>query len=734
MKTRHRLLWALYVVAALFFVFGLAVPLALPQTVPQNVTKTSGTNEITASLVIGSGKTLTATGTGTIAATSVTGLSVAAGKTLTVSNSMTQTATDGATIAFGAGGTVLYSGGAYVSSIAGTANQISASAGTGAVTLSLAGPHNFTTLTSTAILLGAGTSPISASDMTYATPMLSVPSSFAITGAGSLAFNAGGIDQSITLTPSGTGIVNAVAAGLTVNLGSGTSTFTLRDATISKAVGSVFSFSSGATFNGATTVSGADLTNTRSSGNTTLSAIAASSGGSALATIQSGDGTTSARFSFADFRSLETTPQRWAAGMWGDKNFTIRDVTNNASLLTVTASTGATTFTGGAGNMTITAGTGNSRTLALQTTTSGGTATTALTLTATQGATFAGIITIPNGATIGNTGTGGMVLTASGSNQRLLLVPSGTGAVELGTDSVATNTLLFRSSSAILDTVNSTIVIKRQSGADYGALQFVDNTNTSVARVSAAASTSLAILSGTGAASWANFASGALTLGPNAVTITGGTGNMTIVAGSGASRTLTFQTTTSGSAATTALTLSATQTATFASTIIVGTDTATTPSGSVFRARNDTNGPALVLESQAAGKFPALIMYGESGGERGRVFVDSTTATSKLIFRNNGSTTTDTYLDASTFTFGSAVKPTVTNTTEATTGGAGSLISSGGIYAAKKIITASTLTTAAGVTWDFGAANVVSPTSPNRTLTVAVAGTTYYVAAKTTND
>lgn len=73
-------------------------------------------------------------------------------------------------------------------------------------------------------------------------------------------------------------------------------------------------------------------------------------------------------------------------------------------------------------------------------------------------------------------------------------------------------------------------------------------------------------------------------------------------------------------------------------------------------------------------------------------------------------------------------------TTEATTGGAGSATFAGGIYVAKKVITASTLTTAAGVAYDFGAANVVSPTSPNRTLTVIVGGTTYYIAAKTTND
>jgi hypothetical protein len=30
--------------------------------------------------------------------------------------------------------------------------------------------------------------------------------------------------------------------------------------------------------------------------------------------------------------------------------------------------------------------------------------------------------------------------------------------------------------------------------------------------------------------------------------------------------------------------------------------------------------------------------------------------------------------------------------------------------------------------------NTVSPTSPNRTVTIVIGGTTYYLAAKTTND
>ncbi len=55
--------------------------------------------------------------------------------------------------------------------------------------------------------------------------------------------------------------------------------------------------------------------------------------------------------------------------------------------------------------------------------------------------------------------------------------------------------------------------------------------------------------------------------GTGAWTITGGAGNMTIISGTGASRTLIFQTTTSGSSATTALTLNADQTATFVAAV-----------------------------------------------------------------------------------------------------------------------------------------------------------------------
>lgn len=83
-------------------------------------------------------------------------------------------------------------------------------------------------------------------------------------------------------------------------------------------------------------------------------------------------------------------------------------LTGNADQSTTLAGnlsgTGAFNIIGGAGNMTITAGTGNSRTMALQTTTSGGTATTFLTGNADQSATFAGAI---------SNGTSGVITTGT---------------------------------------------------------------------------------------------------------------------------------------------------------------------------------------------------------------------------------------------------------------------------------------------------------------------------------
>lgn len=99
------------------------------------------------------------------------------------------------------------------------------------------------------------------------------------------------------------------------------------------------------------------------------------------------------------------TSTKWAAPItvWGQ---------NIDGSSTVNGSMSAVgNITGGASSMAITAGTGNSRTLALQTTTSGGVATTSLTLNADQSATFANTVNATNfiGALTGNASTASAV-------------------------------------------------------------------------------------------------------------------------------------------------------------------------------------------------------------------------------------------------------------------------------------------------------------------------------------
>ncbi len=79
--------------------------------------------------------------------------------------------------------------------------------------------------------------------------------------------------------------------------------------------------------------------------------------------------------------------------------------------------TGVGDVTGGASSMTVTAGTGNSRTLVFKTTTSGGTATTALTLNADQSANFANTVNATTfvGALSGNASTATTATNATNS-------------------------------------------------------------------------------------------------------------------------------------------------------------------------------------------------------------------------------------------------------------------------------------------------------------------------------
>ena len=99
---------------------------------------------------------------------------------------------------------------------------------------------------------------------------------------------------------------------------------------------------------------------------------------------------------------------------------------------TLTLGTTTSTITGAAGNMTIIAGTGNSRTLSLQSTTSGGTATTFLTGNADQSVTFAAGFTASGAASIGtsNAFTAGTIELGAASDTTLSRSSAGVLAVE----------------------------------------------------------------------------------------------------------------------------------------------------------------------------------------------------------------------------------------------------------------------------------------------------------------
>ena len=101
---------------------------------------------------------------------------------LTVSNNLTFTGTNGASVDFGGGGTVLYTSGSYVSSIAGTAGEITASASTGAVTLSLPAALAFTGKT---VTNGTFNNP------TFVSPALGTPASGTLTNCTGLPISTG---------------------------------------------------------------------------------------------------------------------------------------------------------------------------------------------------------------------------------------------------------------------------------------------------------------------------------------------------------------------------------------------------------------------------------------------------------------------------------------------------------------------------------------------------------------
>ena len=137
----------------------------------------------------------TATSINGLTITSTTGtLTIANGKTLTANNTLTFTGTDASSVAFGSGGTVAY-----------TADKLSAFAAT--TSSELAGVISDET--------GSG-SLVFATSPTLTTPVLGVATATSITAtSGNLTLAAASGDNSIALTPTGTGTVDVSSKRIT---------------------------------------------------------------------------------------------------------------------------------------------------------------------------------------------------------------------------------------------------------------------------------------------------------------------------------------------------------------------------------------------------------------------------------------------------------------------------------------------------------------------------------------
>lgn len=256
--------------------------------------------------------------------------------------------------------------------------------------------------------------------------------------------------------------------------------------------------------------------------------------------------------------ALQTARNLWGQSFDGTANVT-------GSLMSVAD------ITGGASSMIITSGTGNSRTMTLKTTTSGGTATTALTLAADQSATFANTVNATTfvGALTGNASGSSGSCTGNAATATALA----TGRTISITGDLAYTSASFDGTGNVTGT--GTLASILTAGGPTGSASTVPIiTWDAKGRLTAVSSATIVASTATALASsrtlWGQSfdgtgnVSGSLTA---VADITGGASSMTVTAGTGNSRTLTLKTTTSGGTATTALTLAADQSATFANTV-----------------------------------------------------------------------------------------------------------------------------------------------------------------------
>jgi hypothetical protein len=314
----------------------------------------------------------------------------------------------------------------------------------------------------TAFGLGTGDSPtFTAVTLSGATPITLAGGATITAASGGVSIVASGTDQSINITVSGSGQVrmgNVQVFSRTINASGGSLTLTSSDTDVMVITGAT-----GATILG---------TKVLRFGNTSLATIGVSADTTAGALTFTSPSAGNFTFATGTNINLVNGTSLRAGGSANDRHYLATGIqlfiSSSTTILTLTGSDTSAQFAGtvrlnGAGNGVLIAGTGNSRTMALQTTTSGGVATTFLSADATQASTFAHNVTI-NGT--GNDSFLTMNQTGAGGQATLSFQKSGTTRASVGWDQ--------NSATAFFGTTTSTGATEIRS-AGVAAISFAAN-------------------------------------------------------------------------------------------------------------------------------------------------------------------------------------------------------------------------------------------------------------------
>lgn len=340
------------------------------------------------------------------------------------------------TLSLSGGGTLSGASGALSLSAAGT-NQNVTLAPSGSGTVALAGPVNATgafsvsastpsTSTATGALVVAGGFGLAGNQ--FLGGSLNLAGGGVLTGtAGSLALIAGGTNQNITLTPSGTGTL--LAAG---------------PFTATGAISTTATTASTSTLTGALVVAGGFGL----AGNQYLGGSLNLAGGGVLA---GSAGSLSLTAGGTD-KDITLTPSGTGRVVFaGPVTFS-----GNQTFAGALTLSGGGALAGTAGSVDVTAG-GTNRNITLTPSGTGGVAVTGP-LSVTGNQTLAGALSLSGGGTLGGS-SGALTLAAAGTNQNVTLAPSGTGTVALTGPVTATGTLAVSATAPSTSTSTGALIV-----------------------------------------------------------------------------------------------------------------------------------------------------------------------------------------------------------------------------------------------------------------------------------